>query len=141
MRKTKIVCTIGPATDDENILREMMLAGMNVARFNFSHGDYESQSKRIKMFKDVRNDLNLPIPMMLDTKGPEIRTGSFGTDQNTRMSFTKGDKITLTTREVEGTKDLLSIKGEGEKITYYRARSGLDEVGYMHKMQQYLEFS
>lgn len=80
MRKTKIVCTLGPAVDDCKTLTKLFAAGMNVARFNFSHGDYEQQSKRIEMFKAVRDELNMPIPMMLDTKGPEIRIGTFEND-------------------------------------------------------------
>ena len=67
MRKTKIVCTLGPAVDDCKTLTKLFSAGMNVARFNFSHGDYNQQSKRIEMFKSVREELNLPVPMMLDT--------------------------------------------------------------------------
>lgn len=80
MRKTKIVCTLGPAVDDCKTLTKLFTAGMNVARFNFSHGDYEQQSKRIELFKAVREELNMPIPMMLDTKGPEIRIGTFEND-------------------------------------------------------------
>ncbi len=80
MRKTKIVCTLGPAVDDCKTLTKLFTAGMNVARFNFSHGDYEQQLKRIELFKAVREELNMPIPMMLDTKGPEIRIGTFEND-------------------------------------------------------------
>ena len=80
MRKTKIVCTLGPAVDDCKTLTKLFSAGMNVARFNFSHGDYEQQLKRIELFKAVREELNMPIPMMLDTKGPEIRIGTFEND-------------------------------------------------------------
>ena len=81
MRKTKIVCTIGPATDDDNILRQMMLSGMNVARFNFSHGDYEMHERRFKQVVRLREELGLPIATMLDTKGPEIRLGKFVDDK------------------------------------------------------------
>ena len=81
MRKTKIVCTLGPATDDEEILKELMLAGMNVARINFSHGNYQDQEERINMFKKVRNELRMPIPLLLDTQGPEIRIGKFADNQ------------------------------------------------------------
>ena len=77
MRKTKIVCTLGPATDDENVLREMMKSGMNVARINFSHGNSTDQLERIKAFKKVREELGLPIALLLDTKGPEIRIKTF----------------------------------------------------------------
>lgn len=81
MRKTKIVCTIGPATDDENIMRELMLAGMNVARFNFSHGDYATHEKRLRQIERLRKELDLPIATLLDTKGPEIRLGKFVDDK------------------------------------------------------------
>ena len=81
MRKTKIVCTIGPATDDENIMRELMLAGMNVARFNFSHGDYETHEKRLRQIERLRKELDLPVATLLDTKGPEIRLGRFVDDK------------------------------------------------------------
>ena len=68
MRKTKIVCTLGPATDDKETLKELMLAGMNVARINFSHGNYQDQEDRINKFKEVREELGLPIPLLLDTQ-------------------------------------------------------------------------
>ena len=77
MRKTKIVCTIGPATDDVSIMRELMQAGMNVARFNFSHGDYETHEKRFRMVEKIRTELDLPVASLLDTKGPEIRLKKF----------------------------------------------------------------
>ena len=77
MKRTKIVCTLGPAVDDVKILSRVCMAGMDVARFNFSHGDYADQQKRIDLFKSVRDELGLPIAMMLDTKGPEIRIGTF----------------------------------------------------------------
>lgn len=72
MRKTKIVCTLGPATDGEGVLREMMLAGMNVARFNFSHGTHPEHKARLEQVKALRRELNLPVAAMLDTKGPEV---------------------------------------------------------------------
>ncbi len=77
MRKTKIICTLGPALDNEDTLRKMMLGGMNVARMNFSHGTHEEHKKRADVFKRIRNELKLPIPLLLDTKGPEVRTGMF----------------------------------------------------------------
>lgn len=100
MRKTKIVCTLGPAVDDYKILTKLFSAGMNVARFNFSHGDYEQQSKRIEMFKAVREELNLPVPMMLDTKGPEIRIGTF---ENDGVILSDGSIFTLTQEPCVGT--------------------------------------
>lgn len=81
MRKTKIVCTLGPAVDDCKVLTKLFSAGMDVARFNFSHGDYEQQLKRVEIFKAIRDELSIPIPMMLDTKGPEIRIGTFESGQ------------------------------------------------------------
>ena len=99
MRKTKIVCTLGPAVDDYKTLAKLCKAGMNVARFNFSHGDYEEQGKRIETFKSVREDLELPIPMMLDTKGPEIRIGKF---ENNEIYLNEGDTFTLMYEECLG---------------------------------------
>ena len=75
--KTKIVCTLGPSTDDDNVLRDIMCAGMHVARLNFSHGTHESHEKTIQRVKRLRAELDLPIALMLDTKGPEIRIGAF----------------------------------------------------------------
>lgn len=98
MRKTKIVCTIGPATDDENIMRELMLAGMNVARFNFSHGDYETHEKRLRVIERLRKELDLPVATLLDTKGPEIRLGKF--IDNKPVEIFDGDTYTLTTEDV-----------------------------------------
>ena len=77
MRKTKIVCTLGPATDGEGILRQMLEAGMNVARFNFSHGSHEEHKRRLDSLKALRAELDLPVAAMLDTKGPEVRLRSF----------------------------------------------------------------
>ena len=106
MRKTKIVCTIGPATDSEEMLRQLCLAGMNVARLNFSHGTHEEHLKRIEMIRKVRSDLNLPIAIMLDTKGPEYRIGTF---QNGSIELKEGDSFTFTTQEVEGTQEKVSV--------------------------------
>ncbi len=113
MKKTKIVCTIGPASENKEVLTSLIKAGMNVMRLNFSHGDHEEHFAKVKTLREINAELGTNVAFLLDTKGPEIRTGSFGTDQNTKMSFTKGDKITLTTREVEGTKELLHINYEG----------------------------
>lgn len=106
MRKTKIVCTLGPATDDENVLRQMMLAGMNTARFNFSHGDYESHQKRIDMFKKVREEMGVPVAMLLDTKGPEVRVKTF---ENGKIILKEGQTFTLTTRDIVGNEEIVSI--------------------------------
>ena len=99
MRKTKIVCTLGPAVDDYQKLVALCKAGMNVARINFSHGDYEEQAKRIELFKHVRDDLGLPIPLMLDTKGPEIRIGKFKDEQ---VLLKEGNDFTLMHEECIG---------------------------------------
>lgn len=99
MRKTKIVCTLGPAVDDYKTLAKLCKAGMNVARFNFSHGDYESQFKRIELFKAVREEFELSIPMMLDTKGPEIRIGNF---ENKKIELKTDDIFTLVHEECSG---------------------------------------
>ena len=77
MRKTKIICTIGPASESEEMITKLCLAGMNVARLNFSHGNHEEHLKRINTIKKVREQLHLPIAIMLDTKGPEFRIGTF----------------------------------------------------------------
>ena len=77
MRKTKIICTIGPASENEKILTEMCHAGMNVARLNFSHGTHEEHQRKIDLIKEVREKLNYPLPIMLDTKGPEYRIKTF----------------------------------------------------------------
>lgn len=77
MRKTKIICTLGPATDDESILRQLILKGLNVARLNMSHGTHEDAKKGQDMVKKLRTELNMPIALLLDTKGPEVRTKDF----------------------------------------------------------------
>ena len=77
MRMTKIICTLGPAVDDENLLEQLILGGMDVARLNFSHGTHEEQKARVDRVKKVREKLNMPVPLLLDTKGPEIRLGKF----------------------------------------------------------------
>lgn len=107
MRKTKIVCTIGPATDDDNVMRELMAGGMNVARFNFSHGDYEIHKKRFEQVDRLRNELGLPIATMLDTKGPEIRLGKFV--DNKPVEIKDGDVYTLTTKDVPCTNEIGSV--------------------------------
>lgn len=110
MRKTKIVCTIGPACSDEETLREMCLAGMNVARLNFSHGTHEDYLEKIKMIKKVRSELNLPVAILLDTKGPEYRIKTF---ENGKVTITEGQTFTFTTKEVEGNEERVSVNYEG----------------------------
>lgn len=106
MRKTKIICTLGPATDDINVLRELMLNGMDVARINMSHQDHKAQRVRINAVKKLREELNLPIALLLDTKGPEIRTGLFNPN---KVQLEKGQTFTLTTEDVVGDNTRCSI--------------------------------
>ncbi len=106
MRKTKIICTIGPASESEERLRELMLAGMNVARFNFSHGTHEEQKVKFQRVKKVREELNLPVATLLDTKGPEIRLRDF---EGGRVELLSGQIFTLTTEEIMGTSQRATI--------------------------------
>ena len=110
MKKTKIVCTIGPASESEEVLKQLMLNGLNVARLNFSHGTHEEHKKRIDTIKKLREELDLPIAIMLDTKGPEIRIKTF---KNGEVTLQTGDIFTLTTREVEGDETIVSVSYEG----------------------------
>ena len=106
MRKTKIICTLGPSTDRDGVLRELVANGMNVARFNFSHGSYEEHKGRLDNLKAIRAELGKPVAALLDTKGPEIRLKEF---KNGVEMLEAGQTFTLTTREVEGTKEICSI--------------------------------
>ena len=106
MRKTKIVCTIGPMCQDEETITKMCLAGMNVARLNFSHNTHEDHLERIKIIKKVREKLKLPIAILLDTKGPEYRIKTF---KNNKVFLKEGDMFTFTTREVEGNENIVSV--------------------------------
>lgn len=106
MRKTKIVCTLGPSTDDEAVLRKLIEAGMNVARLNFSHGTHEEQKRRMDMVKKLRAELGKPVAILLDTKGPEIRTRDF---EGGKVEVKSGDFFTLTTRELLGDSTITSI--------------------------------
>ena len=106
MRKTKIICTLGPSTDKGDVLRELIANGMNVARFNFSHGSYEEHGGRLANLKALREELGKPVAALLDTKGPEIRLKEF---KNGVEMLEVGQTFTLTTREVEGTKEICSI--------------------------------
>lgn len=106
MRKTKIICTIGPASESEERLRELMLAGMNVARFNFSHGTHEEQKAKYERVLKVRKELGLPVATMLDTKGPEIRLRDF---EGGKVELKEGETFTLTTEEIMGTAQRATI--------------------------------
>lgn len=106
MKKTKIVATIGPASDSEDMLERLINLGVNVMRLNFSHGTHEEHALRIERIKKVREKLNVPVAIMLDTKGPEIRIGTF---KNGKIYINQGQKFTLTTEEVEGDETRVSV--------------------------------
>ena len=108
MRKTKIICTLGPATDA--VLPEMIKAGMNVARMNFSHGSHEEHKARMDAVKAARKELGMPVGIMLDTKGPEIRTKTY---KDGKIEIVEGQEFTLTTRDIEGDNTIVSITYEG----------------------------
>ena len=110
MRKTKIVCTIGPACNNEETLRRMCLAGMNVARLNFSHGTHEDHLRSIELIKKVREELGLPIAILLDTKGPEFRIGTF---ENGKVTLADNDKFTFTTNDIVGDETRVSVSYKG----------------------------
>ena len=110
MRKTKIVCTIGPASNNEETLTAMCKAGMNVARLNFSHGTHEEHQRNIDLIKGVREKLNLPIAILLDTKGPEYRIKTF---KNSKITLADGDIFTFTIKDVEGDETMVSVNYEG----------------------------
>ena len=106
MRKTKIICTLGPASDSPEMIRQLMLSGMNGARFNFSHATHEYAKEKLAIVKQLRQELKLPVATILDTKGPEIRIGTF---KNNKVELKAGQLFTLTTEEVEGTENQVSI--------------------------------
>lgn len=106
MRKTKVICTIGPACEDEKVLGEMCHAGMNVARLNFSHGTHEEHQRKMDLIKQVREKLGLPIAIMLDTKGPEYRIKTF---EKGKITLQDGDSFTFTTEDVVGNQNIVSV--------------------------------
>ena len=106
MRRTKIICTMGPATDNEEVLKDLMLAGMDVARLNFSHGTHEEALERINLIKKVREELDIPVAILLDTKGPEVRVKNF---KKGKVQLKEGQKFTLCTDDVEGDETQVSI--------------------------------
>ena len=110
MRKTKIVCTLGPASEKEEVLAQMIQAGMNVARINFSHGSHEEHQKKLDLLFRLREEMKVPVAALLDTKGPEVRLGTFA---NGRETLAAGDTFTLTTVPMEGTKEKASITFAG----------------------------
>ena len=106
MKRTKIVCTLGPASSTPEIIEKMFKAGMNVGRLNFSHGTHESHKETIDMFREVRDSLGIPAGIMLDTKGPEVRLGTF---ENGRITLNKGNEFTITTNTIMGNQDKVSV--------------------------------
>lgn len=110
MRKTKIICTIGPSSEDPEILRSLLENGANVIRLNFSHGNHEEHGRRIALIKEIREALDLPVAILLDTKGPEIRIGKF---KEGRIQLTEGQKYILTTDDVEGDETRVSVLFKG----------------------------
>lgn len=106
MRKTKIICTLGPSTDKDGVLEELVKEGMNVARFNFSHGLHDEQKGRIDKLKEIRTRLNKPVAALLDTKGPEIRIREF---ENEKVSLKEGQEFTLTAEEIVGNEKIVSV--------------------------------
>ena len=111
MKKTKIICTMGPNTNKEEMMRALVQNGMDIARFNFSHGDYEEQKMRMDLLKKVREEEKKPIAILLDTKGPEIRTGAL--KDGKKVMLESGSLFTLTTETVIGDKQKVSITYEG----------------------------
>ena len=105
-KKTKIICTMGPNTNNRDLMLQLAQNGMDIARFNFSHGDYEEQKERMDLLKNVRQQVKKPIAMLLDTKGPEIRTGQL---KEQKVTLTEGQKFTLTSEEIEGDETRVSI--------------------------------
>lgn len=111
MKKTKIICTMGPNTNDKTLMTNLALSGMNIARFNFSHGSYEEHKGRLDLLKEVRKELNLPIAALLDTKGPEIRTGLL--KDGKKVNLKEGQIYTLTVDEIIGDENICHINYDG----------------------------
>lgn len=111
MKKTKIICTMGPKTDDKEILRKLIENGMDVARFNFSHGTHEEQKRRMDLLKEVREETGIPVAILLDTKGPEIRTGVLENEES--VTLEEGQSFIFTTEEVVGNRERVSITYAG----------------------------
>jgi pyruvate kinase len=110
MKKTKIICTVGPASEDRETLKSMMLAGMNGARLNFSHGTYEEHKKKMDLIKELRDELDLHVSLILDTKGPEIRTGQF---EKGEIQLKEDQDFILTVDDVLGTDEICSVTYKG----------------------------
>ncbi len=110
LKRTKVVCTIGPSTDKEGVLEKMLQAGMNVARFNFSHGSHEEQAKRIAMVRAASEKTGIPVALLLDTKGPEMRLGTFETG---KIELKAGQRFVLTARDIVGNDQEVSVSYKG----------------------------
>ena len=107
-KKTKIVCTMGPATESDDVLRELIKSGMNVARFNFSHGSHQYHRKNIERVRAISNELNIPVAILLDTKGPEVRTGIL--ENGRKVTLETGKTVIVTTDDgVTGTAERFSL--------------------------------
>ena len=111
MKKTKVICTVGPSVDDRELMRSLIRSGMDIARFNFSHGTYDEQKKRMDMLKELREEEKKPVAILLDTKGPEIRTGVLKGGK--KVVLVPENEFTLTTREIKGDASEVSITYAG----------------------------
>ena len=111
MKRTKIICTMGPSTRDKEVVRTLVENGMDIARFNFSHGTHEEQKKQLDLVKEVRQETGIPVALLLDTKGPEIRTGTLKGGQ--KVLLTEGQSFVLTTEEAEGDQNKVHITYPG----------------------------
>ena len=139
MRRTKIIATMGPACESESVLEKMIKAGMNMARFNMSHGTHESHKKHIETIKKLRTKLGVSLPIMVDTKGPEIRIKQF---KNGSVELAAGSTFVLTTRNIVGSedgvsltyKDFPAIVGKGTRIL---VNDGLIELSYLYTLNLY----
>ena len=113
MRMTKIICTLGPAVDDDILLEELILGGMDVARLNFSHGTHTEQKIRVDRVKKVRKKLNIPVPLLLDTKGPEIRLGKF---QMGKVTLKENNIFILVNEDILGTEEKSTISQDRKSV-------------------------
>ena len=127
MKKTKIVCTMGPNSNDENIMRQLVKEGMDIARFNFSHGSHEEQKGRMDMLKKIREEEKKPVAILLDTKGPEIRTGIL--KDGKKITLKEGETFTLTTEDIVGDNKRVSITYKGLVQDIYKGCTILIDDG------------